>query len=263
MGAGQRIPMELDELRLAGRVHEAKRVDAEALHHPVAARDRAVGHHPHQHVSAFRHERDEIPERVVRGSGLRHRVVRLGLHRVHQIRELHRILDEEHRDVVADEIPVAFVRIELDGEAAHIARRVGGAAFAGDRREAHEYRRAFAGLRKDGRPRQLGERFVALEESVRTRAAGMHDALWNALMIEVRDLLAEDEILQERGPAQPGLQRILIVGDRHTLVGGQDSSAGIDSHAIERAVAGIDAQRRTALADLHRCIGLGERAGAD
>ena len=125
-------------------------------------------------------------------------VVRLGLHRMDEIRELHRVLDEEHRDVVADEIPVAFVGVELDGEAAHIARRVGRAAFAGDRREAHEYRRALAGFGEDRGARQLGERLVALEIAVRARAARMHDALGNALMVEVRDLLAEDEVFEQR-----------------------------------------------------------------
>ena len=64
----------------------------------------------------------------------------------------------------------------------------------------------------------------------------MHDALGNALVIEVRDLLAEDEIFEQRGPAQPRLQRILVVGDRHALIGRQHAPAGIDAHAIERAV---------------------------
>jgi hypothetical protein len=36
-------------------------------------------------------------------------VVGLGLHRMHEVGELHRVLDEEHRHVVADQVPVAFV----------------------------------------------------------------------------------------------------------------------------------------------------------
>ena len=134
-------------------VDEAESVHAEALHHAVAARDRAIRHHPHQHVRRFRHQRDEIPERVVRGRRLRHAVVRLGLHRVDEVRKLHRVLDEEHRDVVADEIPVAFVGVELDREAAHVARGVGRAALARDGREAHEHRRALAGFGEDRRAR--------------------------------------------------------------------------------------------------------------
>ena len=51
------------------------------------------------------------------------------------------ILDEEYRDVVADQIPVAFLGIELDREAAHIARGIHRTRAAGHRREAREYRR--------------------------------------------------------------------------------------------------------------------------
>ena len=81
-------------------------------------------------------------------AGLRHREVRLGLGRMHQIGKLHRVLDEEDRDVVADEIPVAFVRVELHGEAAHVAGGVGRAAFAEHGREAHEDRRLLCRLRR-------------------------------------------------------------------------------------------------------------------
>jgi hypothetical protein len=142
--AGHRQPVELDEVRLALVVDETVRVHAEAGHRAVAARDAAVAHHPQRVVDALRHQRHEIPERVVRARRLRHAVVRLGLDRVDQIRELHRVLDEEHRDVVADEIPVAFVGIELDGEAARVAHRVGAATFAGHGGKAHEHRRLLA-----------------------------------------------------------------------------------------------------------------------
>ena len=76
-------------------------------------------------------------------------VMRLRLHRMDQVGKLHRVLDEEDRHVVADQVPVAFVGVELDGEAAHVARGVGRAAFAGDGREAHEHRRPLAGFRED------------------------------------------------------------------------------------------------------------------
>ena len=41
----------------------------------------------------------------------------------------------------------------------------------------------------------------------------MHDALGDALVVEVRDLLAQDEVFEQRRPAQAGLERILVVGD--------------------------------------------------
>ena len=65
------------------------------------------------------HERDEIPERVMGARGLRHLVMWLRLDGMHQVGELHGVLDEKNRHVVADQIPVAFVGIELHCEPAH------------------------------------------------------------------------------------------------------------------------------------------------
>ncbi len=44
-----------------------------------------------------------------------------------------------------------------------------------------------------------------LEHAVRAGTAGVNDPLGDALMIEVEDLLAEDEILQQRRTARAGL----------------------------------------------------------
>ena len=49
----------------------------------------------------------------------------------------------------------------------------------------------------------------------------MDDALGDALVIEVRDLFAQDEIFEQRRAARAGLQRVLVVGDRDALVGRQ------------------------------------------
>ena len=51
----------------------------------------------------------------------------------------------------------------------------------------------------------------------------MHNPLGDALVIEMGDLLAKDEVLEQRRPAQPGFQRALIVRDRDTLVRRQDA----------------------------------------
>ncbi len=94
---------------------------------------------------ALRHQRDEIPERVVRGGRLRKAAVGLHLHRMDQVGELHRVLDEEDRDVVADQVEVAFLGVELHREAAHVARQVDRAGAAGHGREAHEHPRLRCG----------------------------------------------------------------------------------------------------------------------
>ena len=88
----------------------------------------------------------------MRGLRLREAAVRLLLGGVDQVGELDRVLDEEDRDVVADEVPVALLGVELDREAADVAGQVGRALAAGDGREADERRRALPGLAGRGRP---------------------------------------------------------------------------------------------------------------
>src|SRR6185312_9244396 len=77
-----------------------------------------------------------------------------------------------------------------------------------------------AGLQKGGLA-EFARAARCLEIAVRRRAARMYHALGNALMIEVGDLLAEDEILQQARAAHAALQRVLVVRDRDALVGGQ------------------------------------------
>ena len=49
----------------------------------------------------------------------------------------------------------------------------------------------------------------------------MDDALGDALVIEVEDLLAKDEVLEQHRAARAGLQLVLVVGDADALVGGE------------------------------------------
>jgi hypothetical protein len=56
---------------------------------------------------------------------------------------------------------------------------------------------------------------------VRPGATRMNDALRNALVVEMGDLLAEGEILQKAGAPRAASQGVLIVRDRNALVGRQ------------------------------------------
>jgi hypothetical protein len=56
-----------------------------------------------------------------------------------QVREFQRVAQEEHRRVVAHQVPVALLGVELDGEAADVALGIGRAALAGHGGEAHEH----------------------------------------------------------------------------------------------------------------------------
>jgi len=88
----------------------------------------------------------------MRALGLREGAIGFLFHRMHHVGKLDGVLDEEDRDVVADEVPVAFLRIELDGKAANVAREVEGALVAGDGGKADESRRLLAGALENIRP---------------------------------------------------------------------------------------------------------------
>ncbi len=177
----------------------------------------------------------------MRGLRLRESAVGLLLGGMDQVGELDRVLDEEHRDVVSDEIPVAGVRVELDREAAHVARQVAGALVAGHRREPDERRGALAGALEEVGRREVGERLVVLEEPVRAVPPGMNHALGNPLVVEVEDLLAEMEVLQRGGPALADPQGVLIVGDHRALLRGQARAPLAGDLVGLAAVASLDA----------------------
>ena len=156
---------------------------------------------------------------------LRERSVGRLLHGMHEIGELDGVLDEEHRDVVADEIPVALPRVELDGEPADVTGQVERALVAGDGREADEHLRALPGLLERVGTGDVAERLVALEVAVRAVAAGVDDSFGNALVVEVEDLLPEVEVLERRRAPRADAQGVLVVGDGDALLGRQPCAA--------------------------------------
>ena len=127
------------------------------------------------------------------------------------------VLDEEHRHVVADQVEVALVGVELHREPADVADRVGRAARAGDGREPHEHSvvRPAAARKPAFVTDDAGA--VGLEDAVRRGAAGVNDPLGDALVVEVGDLLAQVEVLEQRRPAIAGLERMVGVGQPQAL----------------------------------------------
>ena len=178
------------------------------------------------HVQGLGLQRDEVIEGIVRRRGLGDLDVGLGLGGVDQVGELDAVLDEEHRDVVADQIEVALFGVELSGKAAGIARRVGGPARADDRREAHKHRGFDGRILEEGSTRVLRHRLVHLENTVDAGAASVDHTLRNAFVVEVRHLLTVVEVLQETGAALASLEGVLVVADAQPGVGGQELSVG-------------------------------------
>ena len=192
-------PVVLDEDAVAIGVDPLIGVDAGSLHLAVVRGNPPRAEQPGRHVRRFGREAQEIIEPLhVLAIGNRVR-----LERVHHVREFHRVADEKHFQVVADQVPVSVFGVELRGEASRIAQRLGRVSAVDDRREPNEDRRALSLLLKKLGTRVLADRLVAkcavgFEEPVGASAAGMDDALGDPLAVEMGDLLEELIILQRR-----------------------------------------------------------------
>jgi hypothetical protein len=160
-------------------------------------------------MQALRRQRPEIPHCRRRA----HVGLRVPLLRVNEVRELVGIAHEKHRRVVADEIPIAFLGVEFQRKAAHVAFGISSAELAGDGGEARQHWRPGARLQRLG----LGEfRDVAAdgERAVRAPALGVHGTLGDAFPLLMGKLLDELVVLQQDRSAWPRGDGALIVGDR-------------------------------------------------
>ena len=153
-----RLEVVLDQVRDAVGVHPLVGVDARALHEAVGHRNAPGGEQEGEHVGRFRRVGQEVEEaRVGLAVGQRVR-----LEGVHHVRELGGVADEEDLQVVADEVPVAVLGVELDGESARIAQGLGRVIAVDDGREAGEDGGLLAGSLKELGAGVLGDGLVAV-----------------------------------------------------------------------------------------------------
>ena len=110
----------------------------------------------------------------------------MALLRMDEVGELVRVAHEEHWRVVADQIPVALLGVELDREAAHVAFGIGCAELARDRREAQDQVGLGAGLRHLGLC-VLRDIAGDSQRAMRTPALRVHRTFRNALTVLVGD----------------------------------------------------------------------------
>src|SRR5580704_9262526 len=97
-----------------------------------------------------RHQRNKVPERIMRRGCLRRSAVRLRLYRMNQVGEFNRVLNEKHRNVIANQVEISFAGVKLHGEAADISRQITRAALARYRGETHKDRSSYLGIIQKG-----------------------------------------------------------------------------------------------------------------
>jgi hypothetical protein len=145
--------VELDPDALIVLVVHREGVLAEEMHVAETVRDAAVGHDDGGLVEGLRQHGPEIPV-VLRAAHAGHGIALYG---AVQVREIVHVAQEEGRRIVADQIPVAFLRVEFDGHAADIALGICRAALAGDGGKADEQVGFFADLGETGLPWYTGD----------------------------------------------------------------------------------------------------------
>ena len=142
-----------------------------------------------------------------------------------EVREFQRVAHKEYWRVVADEIPIAFLGIEAQRKAAHVALGVGRTTLARHGREAQESFGLFARLQHLG----LGVLRDVMSDGQRPVGAGALGVLatfGNALAVLVGKLLQQMKVLHQDRPHWPRGNGILVVCDRHAAVCGECRAFG-------------------------------------
>src|SRR6201985_1131219 len=106
---------------------------------------------------------------------------RIAFHRMIQIREAKRITKKEDRCVVANDVPISFLGIELHCKTVNVPLRIRCSAFPGDARKTREHRRPRSNLGKNRSLGVLCDVVSSRESSMRAPTLGMHPAFRNNL----------------------------------------------------------------------------------
>lgn len=80
----------------------------------------------------------------------------------------------------------------------------------------------FLAFGEDGRTADGSQFAVTFEVPVGPVSACVNNALRDALVVEVKDLFAEVEALEECRPTRTGSKSVLVVGDRNALLARED-----------------------------------------
>ena len=145
----------------------------------------------------------------------------VALDRVIKVWKFEWIAQKKHRRVVADQIPVAFLGVELDGKAANITLGIGGAALAGHGGEAGKQLGFLAHLRKDLRAGVFRDVVRDCKRPVGAGALGVHAPLEDHFAVKMRQLLQKPHVPQQLRATWPGGHHVLIVNDRTPGIRGQ------------------------------------------
>jgi hypothetical protein len=141
---------------------------------------------------------------------------------VDEVRELGSIAEEENGSVVGDNVPVALVGPELDGESSWVAGTVMGTRFATNCGETYGDWHLLSGLEHVGAGKIIHS-IRGLVVSMGTAALCVHNTLWNALAVEVGKEIDQVEVLEEERSILAGSLTLVRMRNRRAIAGSVDS----------------------------------------
>jgi len=187
-----RLQVKLDPVSLVLSVDEAERVAAKAVHVPVGTRNAPVAHDDGDLVQCLGQGSPEVP--VVAGAAQVGTGV--ALDSVVEVGELEGIAQEEDGRVVAHQVPVSLLGIELDGKAADIALGIRRASLAGHGGETGEEIGLLSHFGEDLCLGVAGDVMGDCKGTVGPGSLGVHAPLGDDLPVEVSEFFQEPDILQ-------------------------------------------------------------------
>src|ERR1700693_5299056 len=125
-----------------------------------------------------------------------------------EVREPQRIAEEEYRCVVADDVPVTLLGIELEGGASDVAFRISRASFARDCGDSCEHRRLLADFRETLGLVVAADVVSHREGAVGSPAFGVHAPLRDHLPVEMRQLFDQPDTRSSAGPRGPAVMML-------------------------------------------------------
>ncbi|MNF77545.1 hypothetical protein D3C84_596950 [compost metagenome] len=153
--------------------------------------------------------------------------------RVDKVREFQRITNEEYGRVIADNVPVAFFGVELQGKAAGVTLSVSRTTLTTYSGETQKRRSLLAYSLEQLGAGVLSDITRHGEGPVGARAFGMHTAFRDVFAVEVGELLDQVKVVEQQRATRAGRAGILVVGDRSATGGGKRF---ILAHAISSFV---------------------------
>jgi hypothetical protein len=198
-------------------------VRAEAVHVTEVLGNSAVAHEVGDLVGGLRAAGPEVPLHV--GAA---QTVGQSLLGTDEVRELHAVTDEEHRGVVAHDVVVSVLRVELQREPAHVADGVREALLACHGGEPGEHR-GDAPLLEEVSTGVPGDVLGDGEFTEGAGALGVDVALGDALTVEVGVLLDEVDVRQGDRALLADSHRVFLGGDGRTIGVGGMPGVGADA----------------------------------